>query len=336
MVLAVKSFIRECQEAYYEGRPLISDEQYDKLVQRFPELEESIGVAGDIPHMFRMYSLRKFYPGRGELPPTDFKSQLIKTPKLDGCAIEHLYIDGVYISSTTRGDGKLGKDCTANGRQLVPGNLNGIIRSPLPHIMQVRGEVVVSRPENLENLRNYASGKVNTKDPKAFAEAVEEAGLIFVAYGVNINNREGYLSSFVHDMNLLDTFGFNTCTNPHITGLATHGVILTDGEVYRVDSNEEYSDLGFTDKFPRGAYAIKEDAEGEVTTLREVIWQVGKSGKVTPVGLFDPVIIDDAQISKATLNNAGFIEAMELTIGCQIRVIRSGGVIPKIVEKVDE
>lgn len=336
MALAVKSFIRECQEAYYEGRPLISDEQYDKLVQRFPELEESIGTTGDIPHMFRMYSLRKFYPGRGELPPNDFKSELIKTPKLDGCAIEHLYIDGVYVSSTTRGDGKLGKDCTDNGRQLVPGNINGITRSPIPHVMQVRGEVVVSKPENLENLRNYASGKMNTKDPEAFADAVEEAGLIFVAYGVNTNSSEGYLDTFKQDMTLLNTFGFNTCLDTYVVGLTEHDCILTDGEVYRVNSNNEYSDLGFTDKFPRGAYAIKEDAEGEVTTLREVIWQVGKSGKVTPVGLFDPVVIDDAQISKATLNNAGFIEAMELTIGCQIRVIRSGGVIPKIVEKVDE
>lgn len=333
MSLAIRNYIRDCQDAYYNGDPIISDEQYDKLVERYPDAEESIGITGDIPHMYRMYSLRKYYPGRGDELPDGYE---IETPKLDGCAVEHLYIDGVYVSSTTRGDGKKGKDCTHNLSMLVPKNVNGIIRSPIPRIMQIRGEVVVSKPDNLENVRNYASGKVNLKDSNSFALAVEEGGLMFIAYGVNTNSHEGYLDYYDKDMELLSTFGFFTCTDKAIQLAIDDKAILTDGLVRRVNSNKRYEELGFTDKFPRGAYAIKTDEEGEVTILREVIWQVGKSGKVTPVGIFDPVVIEDAQITKATLNNAGFIEAMELTIGCQIRVIRSGGVIPKIVEKVEE
>lgn len=333
MVLAIRNYIRDCQDAYYNGDPIISDEQYDKLIAKYPDAEDQIGTTGDVPHMFRMYSLRKFYPSRGDELPEGFD---IETPKLDGCAVEHLYIDGVYVSSTTRGDGKLGKDCTHNLSMLVPRNINGIIRSPVPRVIQIRGEVVVSKPEGLENVRNYASGKVNLKDPLEFQFAVEEGGLMFIAYGVNSNNHEGYTEWYDKDMELLSTFGFFTCLDKTIQIATNDGAILTDGLVRRVNSNVEYERLGFTDKFPRGAYAIKEDEEGEVTILRDVQWQVGKSGKVTPVGIFDTVIIDDAQISKATLNNAGFIEAMELTIGCQIRVIRSGGVIPKIVEKVDD
>lgn len=333
MSLALKAFIRECQDAYYEGDPIISDEQYDALIKKYPDGEDVIGTRGDTPHMFRMYSLRKYYPGRGDVPP---EGDYISSPKLDGSAVEHLYVNGVYVSSTTRGDGKLGKDCTLNLKQLVPGNLNGIIRGFLPPVMQVRGEVVVTEPEGLENLRNYSSGKVNTKDPEEFAKAIEEGGLIFVAYGINTKQGEGYGDTYTSDMKLLSMLGFNTVLDDAIKDLTDEGIIRTDGVVYRVDNNKQYEDMGFTDKFPRGAFATKVDDEGEITTLLDVIWQVGKSGKVTPVGIFEPVVIDDAVITKATLNNPGFIESMELEIGCQIRVIRAGAVIPKIVEKVDE
>lgn len=331
--LTIKSFIRDCQEAYYNGDPIISDEEYDRIIQRFPELESDIGIAGDIPHTFRLYSLEKFYPCRGDSLPDI--GEVVETPKLDGGAVEFLYVYGKLVSALTRGDGIKGKDKTDNLKLLVPNNLNGILEGSLPRIMQIRGEVVVYKPEGLENVRNFANGKVNLSDPSEFAKYSDV--LMFVAYGVTINDiQDGWTDSYTHDMSNLSKLGFNTCTSELVKELTDNGSILTDGRVFRVDSNERYSDLGFTHKFPKGSYAVKEDDDGEITTLTEVCWQVGKTGKVTPVAYFEPVIIDDATINKATLSNPGIIEAMELEIGCLIRVIRAGGVIPKIVERVYE
>ena len=86
---------------------------------------------------------------------------------------------------------------------------------------------------------------------------------------------------------------------------------------------------------PRGAFAHKVRDQGVITTLLDVEWNVGKSGAVTPVAILETVVIDDANISRATLHNAGFIEALDLEIGCKVEVIRSGKIIPKIVRRVE-
>ena len=99
----------------------------------------------------------------------------------------------------------------------------------------------------------------------------------------------------------------------------------------RVNLQKDYDDLGFTSKHPRGAYAIKNRTSGLGTILREVIWQTGKSGKVTPVAIFDPICIDGANISRATLNNPGFIKALDLDIGDMVYIERAGGIIPCVV-----
>ena len=86
---------------------------------------------------------------------------------------------------------------------------------------------------------------------------------------------------------------------------------------------------------PKGAYALKKRQKGEITTLVDVLWNVGKSGVVAPVAILKPVEIDDAIISRATLHNMAYIEALNLRIGCQVEVIRSGEIIPRIVRRVD-
>ena len=107
-----------------------------------------------------------------------------------------------------------------------------------------------------------------------------------------------------------------------------------DGKVIRVDDNKEYSDLGYTSHHPRGAYALKTREEGIETTLLDVVWQTGKSGKVTPVAILDPIKIDDAVISRATLNNIAYIKSLNLEIGCRVKVIRAGKIIPRVIERV--
>lgn len=319
----VKNFIKQCQEAYYNGMSIITDAEYDCLVKRFPLAEEAIGPTGDVPHLYRMYSLQKVYFDRGEEAP--FKSlNEVETSKLDGCALSLLYVGGRLVQVLTRGDGIKGRDITENAKLL---NIPLSILQKLP--TQITGEVTVTKP--VENMRNYASGAMGLKDPKEFQERIDEAELTFVAYGVQCETgKVGLNGTYTEDMYWLESQDFTTVMN-----LDRLEWFPSDGKVVRLNSNNEFNRAGWTNKFPRGAYAIKVDEEGEITTLLDVTWDVGKSGKVTPVGHFEEVIIDDARITKATLNNIDYINALGLELGCKIKVIRSGGVIPKIVERVD-
>lgn len=321
--MSVAKFIEQCQDAYYNGVSIISDEEYDCLVKRFPTAEGAIGPTGDVPHLYRMFSLQKVYFDRGEEAPFNSLDQ-VETPKLDGCALSLLYIHGRLVQVLTRGDGIKGRDVTENAKLL---NIPLSIQQKVP--TQITGEVTVTKP--VENMRNYASGAMGLKDPKEFQERIDESELTFVAYGIQCEvDKVGCHGTYTEDMAYLQAQGFITVLNTDKLDW-----FPSDGRVVRINSNNEFNRMGWTNKFPRGAYAIKVDEEGVVTTLLKVTWDVGKSGKVTPVGHFEEVIIDDAKITKATLNNIDYINALELEIGCQIRVIRSGGVIPKIVERVN-
>lgn len=320
----VQEFLTLCQTAYYEGNAIISDQEYDVLVKRFPEAEKVIGPAGDYPHLYRMYSLQKVYPSRGDEVP--FTGNTVTTPKIDGCAISCLYFEGKLLQILTRGNGILGKDVTANAKML---NIPTRISQKLP--TQITGEVVVTK--EVENMRNYASGAINLKNSDDFMSRIIEGGLVFVAYGIQCAPEQvGLSGTFTEDMAWLSNQEFLTVSSIE----SIFDWFPTDGYVQRLNSNNEFNRKGWTNKFPRGAYAVKEDEEGEITTLLEVTWSTGKSGKVTPVGHFEPIEIDGATITKATLNNPGFIEMLGVEIGSQIRVIRAGGVIPKIIEVVND
>lgn len=322
--MTVKKFIKQCQEAYYNGTSIISDEEYDCLVKRFPLAEEAIGPTGDVPHLYRMYSLQKVYFDRGDTPPFNSLGQ-VETPKIDGCAISILYVNGGLTQVLTRGDGTKGRDITANAKLLnIPTTISQFVPT------QITGEVVVTK--KVDNMRNYASGAMGLKSQEEFNERIEEGGLTFVAYGIQCAPEQmGINGAYLEDMLWLIEQGF-------ITVLDVYNKtpwFPTDGRVMRINSNNEFNSMGWTNKFPRGAFALKVDEEGEITTLLKVTWDVGKSGKVTPVGHFEGIVIDDAKITKATLNNIEYIEALDLEIGCSIRVIRAGGIIPKIVERVE-
>lgn len=322
--MSIAKFIEQCQDAYYNGTSIISDEEYDCLVKRFPTAEGAIGPTGDVPHLYRMFSLQKVYFDRGEEAP--FKNpDEVETAKLDGCAISILYVYGRLVQVLTRGDGIKGRDVTENAKLL---NIPLSIQQKVP--TQITGEVTVTKP--VENMRNYASGAMGLKDPREFQERIDESELTFVAYGIQCApDQVGMNGTYSEDMQWLQHQGFITVCDVK----SRIEWFPSDGRVVRINSNNEFNRMGWTNKFPRGAYAIKIDEEGVVTTLLKVTWDVGKSGKVTPVGHFEEIIIDDAKITKATLNNIDYINALDLEIGCQIKVIRSGGVIPKIVGKVN-
>lgn len=320
----MKDFIAELQRSYYNGEPLISNEEYDALIQRFPDSEVTIGHKGEVKHMFRMWSLDKKYPCRGdELPNLE---PYIESPKLDGCAVDCLYINGEFVQGVTRGDGIKGRDITQNLKYLLPSWLDNA--AP---IMQITGEVVVTKA--VSNARNYASGAMNLDSIQDFRSRVGEGGLMFIAYNVQTAEKECFSQAFHLDMQYLEAQGFYTILSDYTKKATTDGTIITDGLVYRLKSNNEYFNAGFTHKFPKGAFAVKQDDEGEWTTITDVIWQVGASGKVTPVCIVSEVTLEDAKVTRVTLNNVEYMSAMGIThIGQEVRIIRAGGIIPKIVE----
>ena len=108
-----------------------------------------------------------------------------------------------------------------------------------------------------------------------------------------------------------------------------------DGSVFRIAKNERFDHYGYTSHHPRGAFALKKQETGVITTLQSVTWQVGKSGAVSPVAHFEPIDIEGATVSKATLHNKSIIEALNLELGCKIEVIRAGKIIPQVLRRVE-
>lgn len=313
----MEDFIEHCKRKYYEGSPIISDDQFDALVERYGESGVgSITSNSAIPHLFRMYSLQKFYAGEDQ--PPIVTGDKVTTYKLDGAAISILYSGGKLIRALTRGDGFKGEDIT--DKALLMSDIPNRIMSS--GVLQVIGEIVASK--DIPNSRNYASGALNLGDLDEFMSR----GVHFYAYGVASNDDStGWYSA---DMNSLKQQGFNT-----VMDLPTDKPIPypNDGIVVRVKANKIYQDMGFTSKHPRGAWALKVRSKGVETILLDVIWQVGKSGKVTPVALLEPVDIEGAVVKRATLNNIGFIKGLELSIGDTVLVERAGGIIPRIISK---
>ena len=311
----LEAYLRLCNQAYVEGNPLIPDEVYDRLVEN-TQLANEVGhiEVGEqrYTHPYQMYSLQKVFHGEDTEPDWFSKHAHIMTTKLDGAAVSLTYIDGELHQALTRGDGKQGLDITDKMRFIVPRYIR------LEGLVQITGEIVA--PKTIPNARNYASGALNLKDVEEF----KNRDLTFIAYGV-----QPYITdSWLHDMKLLSDTGIESIT------LSDYSMFPNDGKVVRVDSNSIFESLGYTSHHPRGAFALKTRQAGVVTELLDVEWNVGKSGAVSPVAILSPCIIGDAIVSRATLHNIGYIEALGLEIGCNVEVIRSGEIIPRVVRRV--
>ena len=134
--------------------------------------------------------------------------------------------------------------------------------------------------------------------------------------------------SWTEDLELLNREGFDTVIQEDWSNYPR------DGVVFRIDNRTMYEDLGYTSHHPRGAFALKQRPPGVMTKLLDVIWQVGKSGVVSPVAILEPVIVGEATVSRATLHNMKYIEDLGLELGCTVEVIRAGEIIPRIVRRV--
>jgi DNA ligase (NAD+) len=306
------SFLEKASAMYYAGSPIISDEEFDAIAKKYNY--ESVGhtVTDGIPHLYRMYSLQKVF----NLDDIEFVStNYVRTPKLDGAAVSLTYVKGHLAQALTRGDGNLGRDITLKLEELVPSIVD------ILDTVQITGEVVA--PNDIPNARNYAAGSLNLKDMTEFRSRA--TNLCFVAYDLQGREEVSYRKA----MKCLAHNGFNVVTD------FDSSAYPTDGEVYRVDSYDSFYKMGYTAHHPRGAFALKEQKEGVITELLDVVWQVGKSGVVSPVAILRPVEVGEALVSRATLHNIEYIRSLNLEIGCNVEVIRSGEIIPRIVRRVD-
>ena len=328
--MSLKHLLEQASKAYYEGNPIMPDYQFDEIAKLYDWKNVGYEGTGDrIKHKYKIYSLQKLFKGE-EKPKWYFETfmnhEIVETPKLDGACISLLYKKGNLVQALTRGDGIEGIDITD---KIV---LSNIVPNKLKHMdysqgdvsntsdeSMVTGEVVA--PKSITNSRNYSAGALNLKDTSEFISR----DLTFIAH--DLQPAEFFYSD---GMDFLQYSGFNVITDgdweqfPH------------DGRVFRINMTSDFKKMGYTSHHPRGAYALKEQQEIQQTILKDVIWQVGKSGQVSPVAVLEPVEIGGAIVQRATLHNIAYIEDLGLEIGCRVEVIRSGEIIPRIVRVIEK
>ena len=316
---------KHCHLYYTVNRPEISDQEFDHLYDALELMEEKQGWAaydsptrrvggakGKIRHKYRLYSLKKVY----NLEEVD-NTFTVKTPKIDGANVTLIYTKNKLRLALTRGDGEFGEDVTALINTVD--NIPTQIKSSYEELV-INGECVTDNTVN--NFRNYVSGALGLDSVDEF----KTRNIKFIAHdwlGVNID--------YTARMNILKTLGFDTVFNQELCDKYPK-----DGEVYRLDSYKDSVDLGWTSKYPRFATALKPRGVLTTTTeLQNVIWVIGRTGSVNPVGQVMPVSLDGAVITRVTLHNIGIIEEHNLGLGDIIEIERAGGIIPKLVRVVE-
>ena len=275
-------------------------------------------------------------------------------PKIDGLSVSLEYVNGVFSRGSTRGDGNVGEDITANLRTVKSIPLR--LKTELPFI-EVRGEVYmprdvfykISEEQNLsgekvfKNPRNAAAGSLRQKDPKVTAKRNLD---IFV---FNIQQIEGKeLGSHYESLKYLKELGFKTVpffnkfnniddVFKEIDRIGSIRYTLPfdiDGAVIKVDDFSQRERLGSTAKVPRWALAWKYPPEEKETSLLDIEINVGRTGMLTPTGIFSPVILAGTTVSRATLNNEDFIKEKDIRIGDKVIIRKAGDIIPEVVSVV--
>ncbi len=295
-----------------------------------------------------------------EDPPVEYAAEL----KFDGLAINLRYESGVLVQAATRGDGEKGEDVTQNIRTIgqIPLRLNGVVAP----VLEVRGEVYMSRAQfealnerqreliaqgaknekTFVNPRNAAAGAVRQLDPAIAAKRP----LSFFAYGLGDVQGWGIPPKHSEMLDALAALGLPVCSDRTVTlgaeGLAAFHQAMgekrdglpfdIDGVVYKVNSRELQKKLGFVSREPRWAVAHKYPAQEQMTLVRDIDIQVGRTGKLTPVAKLEPVFVGGTTVSNATLHNEDETRRKDVRIGDTVVVRRAGDVIPEVVSVVLE
>ena len=280
-------------------------------------------------------------------------------PKLDGIAVSLLYVDGILVRGATRGDGRVGEDITQNVRTIasIPLRLRG---EDWPEELEVRGEIYMPRAgfERINALGRETDGKVFVNPRNAAAGSLRQLDSRITAkrplemscYGIALQEGEALFETHSEGLQRLRDWGFLVSPELRVVDsiegcLAYYEGLLArrdalaydiDGIVFKVDSLALQAELGFVSRAPRWAIAHKFPAQEEITLLRDVEFQVGRTGAVTPVAKLEPVFVGGVTVSNASLHNFDEIARLGVMVGDYVVVRRAGDVIPQIVQVVLE
>ena len=312
-----------------------------------------------VKHKYPMLSLANSY-SREEIEEWVRKLpssvEIVCELKYDGLSISLWYEKGVLVRALTRGDGQQGDDVIANIKT-IPSIPWRIERNDIPDFFELRGEVLLpwerfealnkEREEQEEplfaNPRNAASGTLKLQDPKEVARRGLEAYLYYML-GEDLPGKTHY-----ERLETAKQWGFHiseaikVCKNvdevmAYIAYWDTERKnlpVATDGIVLKVNNLAEQEELGYTAKTPRWAIAYKFPAEKQLTLLKEITYQVGRTGVVTPVANLEPVQLSGTMVQRATLHNEDFIRSLDIRPGDMVWVEKGGEIIPKIVGRAD-
>ncbi len=372
----LRDIINYHNKKYYENdEPEIEDFEYDRLLHELIAIEEKypetvtadspthrVGGKADtqftpVEHIVPMESLQD---GFGEEDVLAFDQRVravipnptyIVEPKIDGLSVSLEYENGLLVRGSTRGDGKVGEDVTANIKTIR--NIPLKIETDLP-VLEVRGEVYMPREvfveltteqelngeKTFKNPRNAAAGSLRQKNPKITSKRKLDI------FTFNIQRIEGKeLTSHKESLDFIKALGFNTV--PFYTSCRSIEEALAeinrigeirgtlpfdiDGAVIKVDDFAQREALGSTSKFPKWALAYKYPPEEKETTLLDIEINVGRTGVLTPTGIFEPTLLAGTTVSRATLHNQDFIDEKGICIGDKVIIRKAGDIIPEVL-----
>lgn len=370
---------------YVLDDPVVTDQEYDHLLLELARLEaenpefadpnsptqrvgaEPLDVFRTVPHTVPMLSLQN---AMTEEEVRDFHKRVIKAlatadvdyvmeVKIDGLAVELVYIDGLFSLGSTRGDGYIGEDITQNLRTIrsIPIRLRSE-DIPIPARLEVRGEVYMGKKEFLAlnaqreitgeplfaNPRNAAAGSIRQLDPRITAQ--RKLNVFCYAMG-RVTGVE--FSTHMDFLQHLQKWGFRV--NPLVKLCRSIDEVIAqyrqvrsmrenmpyeiDGTVIKVNRTDYQSDLGTVSRSPRWAIAYKFEAHEERTTVEDIVVSVGRTGALTPVAFLKPVTVGGVEVSRATLHNEDEIARKDIRVGDCVIVTRAGDVIPEVIRVVD-
>lgn len=375
----LREIINYHNRRYYDmDEPEIEDFEYDRLIHELIDIEEKypelltadspthrVGGKADgqftpVEHTVPMESLQDAF-GLDDIYAFDKRVKAavgqvkyIVEPKIDGLSVSLEYENGLFKRGSTRGDGRIGEDVSANLRTIraIPLKLD----AELPRL-EVRGEVYMPREifsslveeqelkgeKVFKNPRNAAAGSLRQKDPKITAKRKLDI------FTFNIQQIEGKeLSGHKESLDYIKSLGFNTV--PFYTECDTIEDVIAeinrigdkrgslpfdiDGAVIKVDDFSKRTEMGSTAKFPKWALAFKYPPEEKETTLLDVEINVGRTGVLTPTGIFEPTLLAGTTVSRATLHNQDFIDEKGICIGDRVIIRKAGDIIPEVLSVV--
>lgn len=371
----LKNLLIEANNAYYiKSQPIMSDYEFDMKLKELEKLEQSQGYADpDSPtqkpgndttdsnlnennHKRPMLSLentynqdeiRKWYDDMIKVTG-DPAPEVVVNPKWDGGSGAIRYENGLVYRALTRGTGEVGEDITQNVKYLDDNIWPNKKSYMIPFTGEARGEIIMTtdgfeglnKNNEYQNARNLVAGSMKLLNIYDFIPRAES--IKFYAYWLEDSDNDTYAG----DLMTLKAYNFTVgdyyiCHNFEEIVDAINKIentefdVAIDGAVMKLNKKAYWKVLGSTAKFPRWAKAYKYKQESVETVVKNITFEIGRTGKITPLCWFEPKFIDGSTIEKATLNNKEFYEAMDVAIGDTIKVQKAAAIIPQIIEVVE-